>query len=409
MKYFYFASIASYGLLARIVAPFNNKAAQWLSGRKQQLPFIQSMKETWPVIWFHCASYGEFEQCRVIIHKLRKARPDHKILLTFFSPSGYEQVKTEPVADYILYLPEENQRNINDFFNAFNIEIAVFIRYEFWFGYMKAISDRNIPLVFISSSFRRDQIFFKSYGSWFKKQLKHVTYFFVQEENSLKLLNSIQIQNVAISGDTRFDRVLLTQENDEDLQFVKLFTQNVKTIIFGSAWQKETDMFFQLLKELPLDWKVIYAPHEINQDSLNALERKLNVSSVQYSAINKDPTSKVLIVNTIGHLSRMYKYCDVAVVGGGFDDGIHNILEPMVFGLPVYFGPKHRSFWEAQKSIDLGLNQEINTYQDLKRNVDFWISNPIKLQQSRKKSFDFITKGSGANKIVLSYLLSQIK
>lgn len=410
MKAVYQASISCYGAFVRAASLFNPKAKLWVEGRKAQLPIIRSIKETWPVIWFHCASYGEFEQARIVIQNIQKSRPNHKILLTFFSPSGYEQVKNEDIADYIFYLPEENKNNIRLLLDCFPIELAVFVRYEFWYGYMDALYQSNIPLIFISASFRPSQIFFKAYGRWFVNQLQQVTRFFVQEQRSQQLLSEINIHQVEVIGDTRFDRVLKTLRQNESLPLVSKFTKGSSTLIFGSAWSQETKVFEQLVIKLPENWKVIFAPHEINHEELDALEKKLTVSSTRYSKKEKfDSQAKVLIVDTIGHLSRMYKYSDVAIIGGGFDDGIHNILEPMVFGLPVFFGPNHHSFWEAEKTIELGLNKQYSNFDELFLLLKGWFQNQNSMDEHHKKALEFIKSGAGASKSVTSYLLKQIK
>lgn len=410
MSFLYFLSVRAYGLLVRAAAPFNKKARLWVNGRKEQIPQIQKTNETWPVVWFHCASYGEFEQCRLIIEHVRKYRSEHKVLLTFFSPSGYEQIKNEDVADYIYYLPEENSRNIKQLLESFNITHAVFVRYEFWYGYMIELFNRGIPLTFVSASFRTDQVFFRPYGVWFRKQLARVSKFFVQEESSFRLLESLNINQVVVSGDTRFDRVLLTRENNEELPLVKSFVGEHRVVIFGSAWEKETEYFNHLVNQIPKGWKIIYAPHEIDQKALNKLETQFGGDAVQYSQLAPSSSDKkVLIVNTVGHLSRMYKYCDIAIVGGGFNDGIHNILEPMVFGLPVFFGPNHASFWEAKASINQGLNVEYHSYNELHIELNQWFTNTQKLEQHKSRALDFIVNGAGATQTVVSYLLKELK
>jgi len=396
----------SYVLLVHLLSPFIGKARKWSYGRSEQVAKWKAINNKEPLIWFHCASLGEFEQGKPVIEAFKSTHKEWKILITFFSPSGYDLRADYELADYVFYLPIERSRNVKWFLEAFNPQIAVFVKYEFWYGYMAELSKRSIPLVFVSSTFRPYHIFFKSYGRWFLKQLEAVRMFFVQDKESEELLRSKSILNVEVSGDTRFDRVIKTVRDNEDLSYLKAFNEGYKVLIFGSAWERETAYFLKIVKQIPDEWKVIYAPHEISENKLQGIMKSLEVNSVRYSQLNEDKArkSRILLVDTVGHLARMYKYSDAAFIGGGYRDGIHNILEPLSFGNPVFFGGNHQGFGEGEETKNLGIGIEVSQYEDFEKQMLKWFDNPVELNVIQKKCESYIEERVGATKIIVDYL-----
>jgi len=406
MKLLYKLATSSYHLLVKGLSPVNQKARKWVDGRKDLKNQLSGIKINQPLIWFHCASLGEFEQGKPVMEAFKKRHPDWLLLVTFFSPSGYEARKDYENADYVTYLPKENEENIALFLDAFKPRISVFIKYEFWYGYMSALKDRKIPLVFISSSFRESQVFFKFYGYWFLNQLKSVQMFFVQDEKSKSLLENHEIKQVEVSGDTRFDRVLETKHCNEVIPEVEQFKSGSKILIFGSAWKTETEFAENILNKLPDNWKLIYAPHEIDMNKIDELCLRWGDGCVRFSefSVAEFSKAKVLIIDTIGHLARSYKYTDVAFVGGGFTDGIHNILESLAFGVPVFFGPKHSSFWEANDAISNGVGFEVSEYIEFETKFLEMADNSSDLTKISDMSTLFVSERAGATKVVSEFL-----
>ena len=407
MRLVYKIATSSYVSLLKIVSPFNERAKKWLEGRIDSLDILSKLELKGNVIWFHCASLGEFEQGKPVMESYMKKNAEWKLVVTFFSPSGYEARFNYELADLVLYLPIEKKEYINLFLDKVNPKIAVFVKYEFWFEYMRELNQRSIPMVFISSTFRANQLFFKWFGTWFLEQLKPVNFFFVQEEKSKELLERNHIKQVKVSGDTRFDRVLETYKKSESFPLLEQFKKDSQIIVFGSAWSVETEISINLINKLPDGWKVIYAPHEINTEEILKYKSKIPESSVLFSQLSEKSNldSKVLIVDTIGHLARIYKYADVAVVGGGFIDGIHNILEPLVFGAPVFFGPNHHKFWEANLAIENEVGFEFKNQEDLYEKLMPMLNHEINLDKKRASSRGFVKNRVGATKVILKHLL----
>jgi 3-deoxy-D-manno-octulosonic-acid transferase len=307
------------------------------------------------IIWFHAASLGEFEQGRPVMEAFRKKYPSYKILLTFFSPSGYEIRKNYEGADYIFYLPIDTPGNAKRFITLVNPKIVVFIKYEFWFNYIRILHQKQVPLFIISAIFRKEQYFFKWYGSWFRKMLSKFTFFFVQNDESLELLKSIGIEKVMKSGDTRFDRVKEIASNKKSFPLIEKFAAGYKVLLAGSSWPPDE----AIIQKLPEDKarKIIIAPHEIHEEHIAAIENRLGKEkTLRYSKADETSilTAEILIVDGMGFLSSLYQYCDVAYIGGGFGKAIHNILEAVTFGKPVIFGPAYHKFKEAVDLIELG-------------------------------------------------------
>ena len=392
MNLIYNIGIAIYGLLIWINSFFNSKAKLWVEGRKNifkdlEATFINADN----VVWFHCSSLGEFEQGKPLIKSYKEKYPNHKILLTFFSPSGYEIAKNYTYADWIYYLPLDSGRNSNKFIQITSPIKAIFIKYDFWFNYLNALAQNNTPIYFVSSIFRKNQLLLKS--KWAVSQLKKVNHFFVQNIDSKKYLNNIGIQNITISGDTRFDQVKENTINEQNFASIKKFINKSKTIIIGSSWPGDENIILPYIKKYP-EYKYIIAPHEINK--IDLLIKRTN--GIKYSDIDKlnDEAKNILIIDSIWLLSQLYKYADVAYIGGGFGKGIHNTLEAIVFGIPVIFGPNYHKSQEAKKMIELGIGKSIKSTNELEDIANYWLHNNIKSQ-----CLDFISKNIGATKKIL--------
>jgi 3-deoxy-D-manno-octulosonic-acid transferase len=383
MSFIYTIVISLYTWLIRIVSPFNPKARQWVNGRKG---WEQKLKEKLPAdgrsIWVHCASLGEFEQGRPVIEMLKERHPERRIIITFFSPSGYEVMKDWPVADHICYLPADTPGNVSRFIDIIRPEMVIFIKYEFWNNYITAIHEREIPLYLVSAIFRPGQYFFRWYGGFFRKQLKKFKMIFVQDKCSLDLLLSIGVENVMLTGDTRFDRVAQIAGSARVIGSIERFRGDEKIFLAGSSWQADEEIITEYINENPGRMKWIFAPHEIDPSNLKRLESLLKVRSVRYSDEGADLTgARVMIIDNIGMLSSAYRYAFIAEVGGGFGKGIHNILEPATWGIPVLFGPDHKKFREAVDMIGLGgafiFKNRMEFYNILDRlltDSDFYIS-----------------------------------
>lgn len=352
-----------------LAAPFNEKAKLFVTGRKGLLEKVAQdfRNNDNQIVWFHCASLGEFEQGRPVIEAYKKQFPEHKILLTFFSPSGYELRKNYSGADFIYYLPLDSKSNAQRFLEITKPSMVIFVKYEFWFHYLNEIEKRGIPLFCISALFNPKQRFFKPNGGFFRKILKKFDYFFVQNESSKKLLNDIGIEKVAVAGDTRFDRVLTTASNPKAFPLVKQFTNDRLTVVIGSCWPADMAFLFPIINQSK-NIKFIIAPHNIGESNIRQVEQGLKLPFTRITEANDTSvsTSDVLIINTIGMLSSLYQYGDVAYIGGAFGDGLHNILEAVTFGLPVIFGNnKLEKFPESTALVEKGGAFSFNTQEEI--------------------------------------------
>jgi 3-deoxy-D-manno-octulosonic-acid transferase len=361
MLLLYNIGILIYYKLLYIASFFNNKAKLWIKGRHNQQ--IQQFTSS---IWCHFASLGEFEQGRPVLEKIRLLYPDNKIVVTFFSPSGYEIRKNTPLADAVYYLPLDTARNAHEFIKTINPVMAIFTKYEYWYHFFNELHKQHVPLYIISGIFRPGQVFFKWYGSLHRKMLKLVTWFFVQDIPSKHLLHDVGITNVTISGDTRFDRVWANASQHKQLFEVERFKNGQKLFIAGSSWPADDKLIASLITRHP-DWKFIIAPHEIGEDKINGLIKSLPENLIiKYADIsNLKPNTSTLIIDNIGILSSLYQYADVAYIGGGFGAGIHNILEAAAFGMPVIFGPNYERFKEARDLIELNAAFSISNQEEL--------------------------------------------
>ena len=358
-------------------------------------------------IWFHAASLGEFEQGRPLIESIRKDYPEYKILLTFFSPSGYEVRKNYECADIICYLPLDTIRNARRFLRAVRPVMAFFIKYEFWYNYLHILKHRNIPTYSVSSIFRSDQVFFKWYGSQYRTVLKCFNHFFVQNNESKELLGKLGITEVDVVGDTRFDRVLQIKEASKHLPIVESFTKNAKKVfVAGSSWQPDEDIFLKYFND-KRDWKLIIAPHVIGEDHLKQILNHVEGRKVvRYTEATVDNVAdaEILIIDCFGLLSSIYNYGTVSYVGGGFGVGIHNVLEAAVWDIPVIFGPNNKHFQEAQGLMKANGGFEITDYESFCEFMSKFENGDEFLKNSGESAGKFVMSLSGASKKVISYI-----
>lgn len=362
MLWLYNIGIQFYGLIVRISSLFNSKAALFIKGRHNIFKKVaQTIDPKQKHIWFHFASLGEFEQGRPVMEKIKKSYPHRRIVITFFSPSGYEIRKDYSGADGIFYLPLDTPSNASRLIEALNPEMAIFTKYEYWFYYFRELSQNQIPIFIISGIFRPGQIYFKWYGGFNRKILSFVTHFFVQNEESKFLLQQINLNNVTLSGDTRFDRVAENAQIPKHLEIIEKFSINNKVFVAGSTWPADEQLLCVLAKGNP-DWKFIIAPHEIDASHIANIETLFPHSS-KYS--NANTNQQVLIIDNIGLLSSIYQYGNIAYIGGGFGIGIHNTLEAAAFGIPVIFGPNYQKFQEAKDLIRIGAAKSISNQDEL--------------------------------------------
>lgn len=401
MYWLYNISILIYGLLIKLVALFNAKAKLFVNGRKGIFEHLKSkaIRNEQP-IWFHFASLGEFEQGRPVLEKIRSINPQEKILVTFFSPSGYEIRKNYALANWVFYLPLDTPGNAEKFIALTNPKMAIFTKYEFWPNYFKALAKNKIPLYIISGIFRPQQVFFKWYGSFYKDVLKSVSYFFVQNEESLDLLKGIDINNVEISGDTRFDRVYENAQSPKSLPIIEKFCGDAAVLIAGSTWPDDEKLLVELAAKYP-NWKITIAPHEIHASHINEIER-LFPSAVKFSEISTvKANTQILIIDNIGMLSSLYQYGKFAYIGGGFGVGIHNTLEAAAFGLPVIFGTNYDKFQEAKDLIKIGAAKSVNNATELIAAFEYFTQN-----KSGEIAEDYVTKKKGATDMIIKKILN---
>ncbi len=339
-------------------ATYNEKARLWIAGRKNwRSRYSEQISQGKKRIWIHCASLGEFEQGRPLIELMKKKWPDHRILLTFFSPSGFETCKNFKGADEIVYLPLDGRANATAFLDIAKPSMAIFIKYEFWHYFLHELNSRNIPILLTSATFRKEQIFFKWYGGFFRKMLNYFTQIHVQDKASVDLLATIGItENVQITGDTRYDRVTAISSGLRPIAQAEKFKGNEKVLVCGSTWPTDEAIITKSIGALPPDWKIIIAPHEIDEKHILQIESTFGGAATRFSRLEADIDNynkRILIIDNIGMLSSLYAYGDIAYVGGGFQKGgIHNTLEPAIFGLPVIIGPVYRKFVEAVELVN---------------------------------------------------------
>ncbi|HSV88537.1 MAG TPA: glycosyltransferase N-terminal domain-containing protein [Bacteroidales bacterium] len=393
-------------------ALFNSKAFAWRAGRKGQFAQMKAArKDLRPVAWFHCSSLGEFEQGRPVLEAFRNEYPQFSILLTFFSPSGYNIRKNYNGADYVFYMPLDTPSNVRQFLDIWNPSLAIFIKYEFWFNYLKNLRQRNIPVFVVSAIFREGQHFFRGYGLWFRKWLSMITCFFVQNQASRELLLSAGIKNVIVSGDTRFDRVTNITAQAEQLFQFSAFALNQQVLVAGSTWPPDEELLLPLINDETLSLKFIIVPHEISAGHIQSLRKRISVKTQVFSEQTGefDASARVLIIDKVGLLSKLYKFGRIAYIGGGFGRGIHNILEAAAFGLPVFFGPQYGQFAEARDLLRLGGAFSVMNASDLRQRVNWLINNPDKLHETSIISSGYVNAKTGATEAIMKELRTFIR
>jgi len=403
--------IRVYYLAILITSPFNRKARLWVNGRKGLFEHIRSKLEPGiSVIWFHCSSLGEFEQGRPVIEKIRDIFPGRKILLTFYSPSGYEIRKNYSGADYIFYLPLDTRRNAAKFMNIVKPEAVFFIKYDYWFHFLSWLKKMNIKIYLISGIFRPGQVFFKWYGKWFREILRTFHHLFVQDNESAELLKSIGFENVTVCGDTRFDRVYEIGQKAAEFPLIRSFIDGKTVLIAGSTWPPDEDILIRFINENKLPVKFIIAPHEIHERGIIRLQESIQRKTLRYTSINESEIkdAEVLIIDTIGILSSVYQYGSVAYIGGGFGKGIHNILEAAAFGLPIIFGPNFKKFHEANELIKLNGAFPIENFNDFIRIINTFINNHQTFTSAGDNARKYVQNNLGATSIITKFVRSYL-
>jgi len=411
----YSLGIYLYALLVRLVAALGHRKARAM---------VRGQRDTWRIlrekidptaryVWFHAASLGEFEQGLPLIERLRREQPSRKILLTFFSPSGYEVRKDYKGADVVCYLPFDSPTAARRFIKWARPEMAFFIKYEFWRNYIDVLSKKSIPIYSVSSIFRPGQIFFRWYGRKYARCLRRITHFFVQNERSVELLRTIGVQdNVTIVGDTRFDRVIDIRNNACPLPLVEQYTRAKEdcnaapfVLVAGSSWQPDEDILLDYVNRHP-DLRLVIAPHVVNDAHIQEIEQKLTTPALRYSQATLENVDdyRVLIIDGYGLLSSIYRYATVAYVGGGFGVGIHNVPEAAVYGIPVIIGPNHQRFAEAVALIANGGCKSIKNAEDFSVIMDDFLENPAHIAQAGSAAGDYIHQNAGATPLIYQHV-----
>lgn len=411
MRFLYQIGIQIVSLLLPISSLFSSKMKLFIKGRKQSFPTLkEKINPNKKYVWFHVASLGEYEQGLPVMEALKKEQPELGIVLTFFSPSGYEIRKNNTIADVTLYLPLDTKANAKRFLDLVIPVQAFFIKYEFWPNYLTELKKRKIPTFLISGIFRENQLFFKSYGGFYREALKTFTHFFVQNETSKQLLQQLYFNNVTVNGDTRFDRVAQILEKDNQLDFIKTFKNNTKTIVIGSSWPQDEAFLIPYINENTQNVKFIIAPHNIKEEQINNIKNQLKKSVVLFS----DKEGKnladfdVFIIDTIGILTKIYSYAEIAYVGGGFGTGIHNILEPATFGVPIIIGPKYQKFQEAKDLVALGSCLVVHNQEDLNNTFNLLIEDENIRKEKGNLSQQFVLKNKNATQVIMQYLKTSL-
>ncbi len=411
MVFLYNISIFVYSQLLWFFSLFNEKAKLFVNGRKGWEYRVQrQIDKNAKYLWFHCASLGEFEQGRPVIEELKRQFPEYKIVLTFFSPSGYEIRKNYELAHVVAYLPLDTKRNAKKFLEIVQPEKAFFVKYEFWHHYISELKNRKIPLFAISAIFRETQQFFKPtpWGKWYRKMLFKFEHIFVQNEKSAELLKSMGLTNFTVSGDTRFDRVAAIAKSSKELPLVEKFKGNLPLVVAGSTWKPDEELLAKLINQSS-GIKFIIAPHEVSATNINRLQQMLTKPTLLFSKLQNQETDKVdvLIIDSIGILSSVYRYGNIAYIGGGFGVGIHNILEAATFGLPVVFGPNYKKFKEAVDLVSEGGAFTIENYEALHHVLNRLSSQKNELEKASKIGRDYIGKNVGSTQIIIKKVFNR--
>ena len=416
MLFLYNLVVLFAGFLLKIVAAFSPKMKLFIEGRKVVFPTVeQKIKVSDKTIWFHAASLGEYEQGLPVIEKIKEQFPLHKIVVTFFSPSGYEVRKNNTVADITVYLPLDTKKNAQEFIKLVHPDLVFFIKYEYWPNYLAELKKQKIKTYLISGILRKDQLFFKWYGGFYREALNTFSYFFVQNDGSKKLLQQLGKNNVSVSGDTRFDRVVAILEKDNTLDFIEDFlsvpaqSRTTTTIVIGSSWPKDENLLIDFINSSALTFKFIIAPHNIKADQIQQLKDRIKKKTVLFTEMEGQNLADydVFIIDTIGILTKIYSYADIAYVGGGFGNpGVHNILEPATFGVPIVIGPNYSHFAEATALVNMDGCDVVNNSEELKEAFTNLISNEDIRNEKGHICSTFVQMNKGATSIILKYILN---
>ena len=389
------------------MALFHPKIKLFVQGRSQTFSILKNkiQKEN-KTIWIHVASLGEFEQGLPVIEKLKITYPTYKIVVTFFSPSGYEIKKNTAVADAVVYLPLDTRRNAKCFIETVNPVLAIFVKYEIWPNYLKELKEKQVPILLISAIFRKEQVFFKWYGGIMREALQAFTHFFVQDNNSVALLKSINLNNATLSGDTRFDRVAEILERDNKLSFMERFKGNETCFVAGSTWPEDEEIIVKFINETQKHLKFVFAPHNIKTEHIQSLKKSISKKVVLYTEIEHNDISscEVLIIDTVGLLTKIYSYADIAYVGGGFATGLHNTLEPAVFGIPILIGPDYKGFNEAEKLVAENGILVTRDYDEFTTTIVKLLENPEYLKNTGVINSNFVKENKGASVQVMAHI-----
>tara|TARA_R110002126_G_scaffold366_10_gene2509 strand:- start:2020 stop:3312 length:1293 start_codon:yes stop_codon:yes gene_type:complete len=398
-------------LFLKLIALFHPKIKLFVDGRKEVMSYLKkNISEGDSIIWVHTASLGEFEQGLPIIEQLKKNYPEYRILVTFFSPSGYEVKKNTAAADLVTYLPMDTKKNAIKFLDLVNPKLVIFVKYEIWPNYLRALSQRNIPTLLISALFKENQIYFKSYGGFMRKALHNFTHIFVQDTKSIELLSKINIKNTAISGDTRFDRVIEILERDNNLAFMENFKNGAKTLVAGSTWPDDEEVLVPYINTGESSLKFVLAPHNIKPEHINKLKSSINKKTILYSELeNKDLSAyEVLIIDTIGLLTKIYSYAEISYVGGGFATGLHNTLEPAVYGIPVIIGPSFKGFKEAEDLVNKGGVLVVKSPAEFFTLVNDLLKDEEHLKRTGDINSTYVSENKGASIQIMAYVRTLI-
>ena len=416
MLFLYNLVVLFAGYLLKIAAAFSPKIKLFVDGRTVVFPTLeQKIKVSDKTIWFHAASLGEYEQGLPVIEKIKEQFPLHKIVVTFFSPSGYEVRKNNTVADVTVYLPLDNKKNAQKFIKLVHPDLVFFIKYEYWPNYLAELKKQEIKTYLISGILRKDQLFFKWYGGFYREALNTFSYFFVQNEGSKKLLQQLGKNNVSVSGDTRFDRVMAILEKDNTLDFIDDFlsvpaqSRTTTTIVIGSSWPKDENLLIDFINSSASTIKFIIAPHNIKTEQIQHLKERINKKTVLFTEMEGKNLADydAFIIDTIGILTKIYSYADIAYVGGGFGNpGVHNILEPATFGVPIVIGPNYSHFAEATALVKMDGCDVVNNSEELKEAFTNLISNEDIRKEKGHICSTFVQMNKGATSIILKYILN---
>jgi 3-deoxy-D-manno-octulosonic-acid transferase len=409
MQILYNILVFKVSLALKVIALFNKKVKLFVEGRAKTFEKLKNnISPSDTVIWMHCASLGEFEQGRPILEKIKEKHPTKKLVLTFFSPSGYEIRKNYNGADVVCYLPLDSVKNAKKFLNIVHPETAIFVKYEFWPNFLKELKTRDIDTILISGIFRENQAFFKWYGGFMRKALSAFSYFFVQDKVSETLLKSINLNNVIACGDTRFDRVYEITKQDNKLDFISKFKNNTYTLVAGSTWKEDEELLVNYINnEASEKEKFIIAPHNINAKDIQELKNSFSKKVVLFSEKESENLEnyQVFIIDTIGILTKVYSYADIAYVGGGYTkSGVHNVLEPATFGLPIIIGPNYSKFIEVKELVDLKACFSVNNSKKLSVLLSSFFIDKIKRLETGSRALNYVIDKTGASAKILKYL-----